>query len=76
MDTHLKNLALFKPSAGAYERIDEESWSALDMEIHEHPILNGTTGIIKSQIEHQDFRGVTHYVAKHSEYASGKLLVL
>ncbi|MCJ8210226.1 glycosyltransferase family 2 protein [Mucilaginibacter sp. RS28] len=66
----LKKLALFKVGAGEYERIDEEQWSKLDMEIHEHPILNGTLGLIKSKIDHRDFRGINHYVAKHSEYAS------
>ena len=65
----LDKLALFQVGAGEYERIDEERWSKLDMEIHEHPILNGPTGVIKSKIDHQDFRGVSHYVTKHNEYA-------
>ncbi|MEO7312948.1 MAG: glycosyltransferase family 2 protein [Chitinophagaceae bacterium] len=66
----LKKLALFRVGAGEYERIDEDKWSKLDMEIHEHPILEGEVGTIKSKIDHQDFRGVSHYVAKHNEYAS------
>lgn len=65
----LNKLALFKVDAGEYERIDEEKWSMMDMEIHEHPILNGKVGTIKSRIDHQDFRGVQHYVAKHNDYA-------
>lgn len=66
----LKKLALFKVGAGEYERIDEDQWSKLDMEIHEHPIIDGKTGIVKSKIDHQDFRGVLHYVYKHNEYAA------
>ncbi|WP_026463739.1 glycosyltransferase family 2 protein [Adhaeribacter aquaticus] len=66
----LKKLALFQVGAGEYERIDEEQWSSLDMEVHEHPVLSGKIGVIKSKIDHQDFRGVSHYVAKHSEYAA------
>ena len=66
----LRKLALFKVGAGEYERIDEEQWSNLDMEVHEHPVLVGQTGVIKSKIDHQDFRGVSHYVIKHNEYAS------
>lgn len=66
----LRKLALFKVGAGEYERIDEEQWSKLDMEVHEHPILTGEVGVIKSKIDHQDFRGVSHYVIKHNEYAS------
>jgi glycosyltransferase involved in cell wall biosynthesis len=66
----LRKLALFKVGAGEYERIDEEQWSRLDMEIHEHPVLNGKTGTIKSKIDHRDFRGISHYVLKHNEYAA------
>lgn len=65
----LLKLALFQPAAGEYEKIDEERWSKLDMEIHEHPILTGETGKIQSKIDHRDFRGVGHYMAKHIEYA-------
>jgi len=66
----LRKLALFRVGAGEYERIDEDQWSSLDMEIHEHPILDGNVGVIRSKIDHQDFRGVSHYVIKHNEYAS------
>jgi glycosyltransferase involved in cell wall biosynthesis len=66
----LRKLALFRTGSGEYERIDEEQWSKLDMEVHEHPVLNGEIGVLREQIDHQDFRGVSHYVAKHSEYAA------
>ena len=66
----LKKLALFKIGAGEYERIDENAWSQLDMEVHEHPHLTGEVGKIKAKIDHQDFRGVSHYVIKHNEYAA------
>ena len=66
----LHKLALFQVSAGEYERIDEDNWSKLDMEIHEHPVLNGTIGTIRSKIDHQDLRGVSYYVTKHNEYSS------
>jgi len=66
----LRKLALFRVGAGEYERIDEDQWSKLDMEVHEHPILEGEVGTIRSKIDHQDFRGVSHYVIKHNEYAS------
>lgn len=66
----LHKLALFQVRAGEYERIDEEQWSKLDMEIHEHPVLNGEIGMIRSKIDHQDLRGVSYYVTKHNEYSS------
>jgi glycosyltransferase involved in cell wall biosynthesis len=66
----LRKLALFQVGKGEYEKIDEDQWSHLDMEIHEHPVLNGKIGFIESKIDHQDFRGITHYVDKHNAYAS------
>lgn len=66
----LKKLALFKVGYGEYERINEERWSRLDMEVHEHPIINGEVGILHSKIDHRDFRDVMHYAAKHNEYAA------
>ncbi len=66
----LHKLALFRVGSGEYERIDEAQWSQLDMEVHEHPVLEGKVGVIKSKIDHQDLRGVTHYVNKHNDYAS------
>lgn len=66
----LRKLALFRVGAGEYEKIEENNWSKLDMEIHEHPVLKGNIGTIKSEIDHLDFRGISHYVIKHNEYAS------
>ncbi len=63
-------LALFRVGAGEYERIEETAWSQLDMEIHEHPILEGPIGEIAAPIEHNEYRGLHHYIAKHNEYAS------
>ena len=63
-------LALFRPDAGRYERIDENRWSHLDMEIHEHPVLQGTVGTIRSPIDHDDRRGLESYIDKHNEYSS------
>lgn len=66
----LKKLALFRVGAGEYERIDESQWSKLDMEIHEHPIINGELGEISAKIDHRDFHSISHYIAKHNEYSS------
>lgn len=63
-------LALFKHSAGSYEHIDEVEWSKLDMEVHEHPVLDGPVGEIASRVEHHDFRGLHHLIARHNEYST------
>ena len=54
-------LALFRVGSGEYERISEDQWSKLDMEVHEHPILSGTTGRIHSPIRHRDFKELDAY---------------
>jgi len=66
----LKKLPLFKLGAGEYEKIDEDSWSHLDMEVHEHPILDGKIGEIKTPVLHNDYKGMEHYIAKHNAYSS------
>jgi glycosyltransferase involved in cell wall biosynthesis len=65
-----RKLALFRVGSGEYEKIEEGHWSHLDMEVHEHPVLAGSIGEIKAPIEHHDFRGLKHYIAKHNEYSS------
>jgi glycosyltransferase involved in cell wall biosynthesis len=65
-----RKLALFRLGAGEYEKIDEGNWSHLDMEVHEHPVLEGSIGEIHAPIEHNDFRGLKHYIGKHNEYSS------
>jgi len=66
----LRKLALFRRSAGEYEAFPELLWSNLDMEIHEHPVLNGTTGSLSARIDHRDNRGLHHYIAKHNDYST------
>ena len=65
----LKKLALFKFGYGFYEEIKENSWSNLDMEVHEHPIINGKVGNISSEIIHKDYKGLTRYIERHNQYS-------
>ena len=64
-----RKLALFREGKGRYERIDEDHWSVLDMEVHEHPIVEGSIGEIRAPIEHNDFRGIEKFVGRHLDYA-------
>ena len=65
-----RKLALFRIGAGHFERIEDDRWSALDMEVHEHPVLHGSVGEIRAPLEHKDFRGLHHFIARHNEYSS------
>ena len=42
--------AILKIGAGEYEKIEENGWSALDMEIHEHLQVKGVIGTIKAHL--------------------------
>lgn len=65
-----RKLALFRVDAGLYERIEDPGWSKLDMEVHEHPQLAGAIGEITTRIDHLDFRGVEHFIARHNAYST------
>lgn len=69
----LCKLALFRVGSGEYERFPENHWSALDMEIHEHPILLGTTGSLATKIDHMDYHGLHHYINKHNHYSTWEM---
>ena len=66
-----RKLALFRVGAGEYERIDDTRWSSLDMEVHEHPILVGSTGAIRAVLEHKDDRGYAHCQAQRLFHLGG-----
>jgi glycosyltransferase involved in cell wall biosynthesis len=65
----LFKLALFQTKSGLYERIEEDSWSSLDMEIHEHPILDGKTKKLNTNIIHQISIDAEDWKVKHDKYA-------
>ena len=64
-----RKLALFVVAKGEYEKIEEERWSALDMEVHEHPIINGVVGEFREPILHHNFKSVHNFIARHNEYS-------
>ena len=66
----MKKLSLFQTNYGSYEQIEDDSRSKLDIEVHEHPIIQGNVGSIKSEIDHKDFSGIERYIEKHNQYSS------
>ncbi len=65
-----RKLALIRVGTGEYERIDEDRWSDLDMEVHEHPVVAGSVGEIVSRLEHRDLRGFSQWQRKHDAYST------
>ena len=66
----MKKLPIFRKRKGEYEKIEEDSWSHLDMEVHEHPILQGRCGQIKASVIHNDYKGLEHYIDRHNAYST------
>jgi len=64
-----RKLALFRFGKALYERIDEDGWSGLDMEVHEHPIVEGQIGKIDAPIDHCDYKGLAKFIDRHRDYA-------
>lgn len=66
----LIKLSFIRKGKGEYERIEEDHWSHLDMEVHEHPVIEGRTSRFSSSIIHNDFKNMEHYIARHNAYSS------
>lgn len=66
----MRKLALFRKGSGEYEQIFEDSWSHLDMEVHEHPVLTGQIGEIKTSLIHNDYKGLEKYIDRHNAYST------
>lgn len=65
-----RKLALIRVGAGEFEHIQERHWTPFDMELHEHPILAGSVGAIRTCVDHLDDRGFTLWLRKHNEYST------
>lgn len=66
----LRKLCLFRRGSAEYERIDEDHWSALDMEVHEHPMVNGSVGSISARLVHAGRGDLASYISGHNEYST------
>lgn len=66
----MRKLALFRKNKGEYEKIEEDSWSHLDMEVHEHPVIEGEVGAVNTAVEHHDYKGYEAYINRHNAYST------
>jgi glycosyltransferase involved in cell wall biosynthesis len=69
------NLRLFKHSLGRYEKITDLSTNSGDHEIHEHVVVKGTTGKLKSIMDHHAFPTIDSFVEKHNRYSNWEAVV-
>jgi hypothetical protein len=41
-----------------------------DIEVHEHVVLDGKIGFLRSPLLHDDYRGLTPWLERHNKYAT------
>lgn len=64
------NLRLFKHRLGRYEKLTEVDTQSGDNEVHEHVVVQGKTGFLRSEMDHYAFPSVGVFVEKHNRYSN------
>ena len=64
------NLRLFKHRLGRYEKLTDVDTASGDNEVHEHVVVQGPTGYLKSEMDHYAFPSVDVFVEKHNRYSN------
>ena len=64
------NLRLFRHSLGRYEKLTEVATASGDNEVHEHVVVEGTTGRLRCEMDHYAFPSVEVFVEKHNRYSN------
>jgi glycosyltransferase involved in cell wall biosynthesis len=64
-------MRLFKHRLGRYEDLGLTALPETgDNEIHEHVVLDGTVGLLRNPLLHNDYRGITPWFDRHNKYAT------
>jgi glycosyltransferase involved in cell wall biosynthesis len=64
------NLRLFKHAVGRFEKLVDGETVSGDVEIHEHVVVQGTTGRLRTELEHYAFPSVESFIEKHNRYSN------
>jgi glycosyltransferase involved in cell wall biosynthesis len=64
------NLRLFRHSLGRYEKLTDADTHSGDNEVHEHVMVQGPTGRLRSEMDHYAFPSVEVFVEKHNRYSN------
>jgi glycosyltransferase involved in cell wall biosynthesis len=66
-----RKLSLFRRGKGRFEcRLKNQDHSMADMEVHEHVVVEGTSGRLKHPLLHHNVESLSHYIRKHDEYSN------
>jgi glycosyltransferase involved in cell wall biosynthesis len=69
------NLRLFRHKLGRYEKITDLATDSGDNEIHEHVVVQGSTGKLTSIMDHHAFPTIDSFVEKHNRYSNWEAVI-
>ena len=69
------NLRLFRHKLGRYEKITDLNTDSGDNEIHEHVVVQGSTGKLASIMDHHAFPTIDSFVEKHNRYSNWEAVI-
>jgi glycosyltransferase involved in cell wall biosynthesis len=76
-DSGFWKLSLFRCGKGHFEcRLRDQDDSMGDIEVHEHVVVDGSTGVLKNALLHENVETLSRYIAKHNEYSNWESRVL
>ena len=61
---------LFQKGKARFEHLIDEPASAMDMEVHERLIVDGTIGKIRTALLHNDYKNLESFVDRHNKYST------
>ncbi|MCC5834571.1 MAG: glycosyltransferase family 2 protein [Opitutales bacterium] len=64
------NLRLFRHRKGRFERLATGNTRSGDNEVHEHVLLDGSSGRLKAEMDHFPFPDVETFIEKHNRYSN------
>jgi glycosyltransferase involved in cell wall biosynthesis len=71
----LWKLIVFKLADTRYERRELPGMENYDLEMHCHPIINGSIGTLNGPMIHRDFDNLGHYFDRHNIYSEWEALL-
>ena len=61
---------LFRTGRARFERLVEDPAEALDMEVHERVLVDGTLRALQTPLIHEDYKGLEAYIRRHNQYST------
>lgn len=63
---------LFRKGRARFERLlqDAANAGAMDMEVHERVLVDGSIGVLRTPLIHDDFKGLAAYIDRHNRYST------